>query len=96
MLIRQDKAMFYHKWRVVKSFEGGNEVGTICSYRDDYHQERQPYTETTPFTRLWKCRFYGDGKDIFEEYDASELAEHLSVAHRQGCLGPAPDQQPTK
>lgn len=84
-------ALFFHKWRVVVDFEGEKCVGTIVSYRDDYHEERKPYTSKTPFTRLWKVRFYGDDLDQFEEYDAHELAKHLSLAHDEGARGPAPE-----
>jgi hypothetical protein len=82
-------ALFFHKWRVVVDFDGNKCVGTIVSYRDDYHEERKPYTSKTPFTRLWKVRFFGDEANEFEEYDARELAKHLSMAHDQGARGPA-------
>ena len=44
---------------MVVSFDGEVCVGKIVSYRDDYHEERKPYTSKTPFTRLWKCVFEG-------------------------------------
>ena len=83
-------ALYFHKWRVVVDFNGDNCVGTLVSYRDDYHEERKPYTSKTPFTRLWKCVFYGD-EDEFEEYDAADLAKGLSRAHDEGARGPAPE-----
>ena len=36
--------LHFHKWRVVVDFEGEKCVGSIVSYRDDYHEERRPYT----------------------------------------------------
>ena len=89
--IMSSGALRFHKWRVVVDFEGEKCVGTIVSYRDDYHEERKPYTSKTPFTRLWKCRFYLDAADVFEEYDAKDLAKHLSLAHSEGARGPAPE-----
>lgn len=83
-------ALRFHKWRVVVDFDGEMCVGTIVSYRKDYHNAEQPYTSKTPFTRLWKCRFDGDHGDKFEEYNAEELAQHLSLAHSQGAHGPDP------
>ena len=59
--------------------------------RDDFHEERRPYTSKTPRTRLWKVRFFGDDDDDFEEYNADELAKHLSRAHDEGARGPAPE-----
>ena len=44
-------------------FEGDKCVETIVSYRDDFHEERRPYTSKTPRTQLWKIRFFGDGDD---------------------------------
>ena len=70
-------ALFYHKWRVLVNFGGHNCVGTIVSYRDDFHEERRPYSSATPFTRLWKYRFEGDASDVFEEYAAKELGESI-------------------
>ena len=87
-------ALFFHKWRVLVDFDGNNCVGTIVSYRDDYREERRPYTSATPFTRLWKCRFEGDAVDEFEEYEADELGKYMSSAHHAGCQGPAPENQP--
>ena len=84
-------ALFFHKWRVVVDFEGNMCVGTIVSYRDDYHEERRPHTSKTPCTRLWKVRFFGDKDDVFEEYNAEDLAKHLSTAHDTGARGPAPE-----
>jgi len=81
---------YFHKWRVVVDFEGDKCVGTIVSYRDDFHEERRPYTGKTPHTRLWKVRFFGDDDGEFEEYDAEELAKHLSQEHNEGSRGPAP------
>ena len=83
--------LHFHKWRVVVDFEGDMCVGTIVSYRDDYHEERKPHTSKTPFTRLWKVRFFGDEDDEFEEYNAEELAKYLSRAHDEGVRGPAPE-----
>ena len=83
--------LHFHKWRVVVDFEGDACVGTIVSYRDDYHEERKPYTSKTPRTRLCKIRFFGDEDDEFEEYNAEELAKHLSRAHDEGARGPAPE-----
>ena len=83
--------LHFHKWRVVVDFEGDKCMGTIVSYRDDYHVERRPYTSKIPRTRLWKVRFFGDEDDEFEEYDAEELAKHLSRAHDEGARGPAPE-----
>ena len=54
MNLREKGGCFYHKWRVVVSFDGEVCVGKIVSYRDDYHEEQKPYTSKTPFTRLWK------------------------------------------
>ena len=48
--IMSSGALRFHKWRVVVDFEGEKCVGTIVSYRDDYHEERKPYTSKTPFT----------------------------------------------
>ena len=84
-------ALFFHKWRVVVDFEGDMCVGAIVSYRDDYHEERRPHTSETPYTWLWKVRFFGDKDDLFEEYNAEELAKHLSTAHDTGARGPAPE-----
>ena len=84
--------LHFHKWRVVVDFEGDACVGTIVSYRDDYHEERKPYTSKTPRTRLWKIRFFGDEDDEFEEYNAEELAKHLRHrAHDEGARGPPPE-----
>ena len=83
--------LHFHKWRVVVDFEDDKYVGTIVSYRGDYHEERRPYTSKTPRTRLWKVRFFGDDDGGFEEYDAEELAKHLSRAHGEGARGPAPE-----
>ena len=47
--------------------------------------------EQDPRTRLWKIRFFGDEDDEFEEYNAEELAKHLSRAHDEGARGPAPE-----
>ena len=63
----------------------------IVSYRDDYHEERRPHTSKIPYTRPWKARFFGDKDDVFEEYNAEELAKHLSTAHDTGARGPAPE-----
>ena len=52
------------------------------------------YTSATPFKRLWKWRFEGDAVDEFEEYEADELGKYMSSAHRAGCQGPAPENQP--
>jgi len=91
-------AMFYHKWRVLNTFEEETFVGTIVSYRDDYHEEPRPYTSATPRTRLWKCRFEDceeeDGQAVIEEYDAKQLSVYMSRAHCGGCCGPAPHDQP--
>jgi hypothetical protein len=65
--------LHFHKWRVVVDFAGDKCVGTIVSYRDDYHEERRPYTSKTPRTRLWKVRFFGDEDVEFEEYDPRSL-----------------------
>ena len=32
-------AMYYHKWRVLKEFDGNNHFGTAVSYRDDFCEE---------------------------------------------------------
>ena len=53
--------------------------------------EDPPHTSKTPYTRLWKVRFFGDKDDVFEEYNAEELAKHLSTAHDTGARGPAPE-----
>jgi hypothetical protein len=82
--------LHFHKWRVVKTFNGDTCVGTIVSYRDDFCGKPMPYTRDTPFTRLWKCNFFGDPADVFEEYDAGELSVLLSAAHVAGANGPAP------
>jgi len=89
--IMNSGGLHFHKWRVVVDFEGDMCVGTIVSYRDDYHEERKPYTSKTPFTRLWKVRFFSDEDGVFEEYNAEELAKHLGMAHDEGARGPAPE-----
>ena len=38
-----------------------------------------------------KVRFFGNDNDEFGEYDAEELAKHLSRAHDEGARGPAPE-----
>ena len=48
MNLRGKGGCFYHKWRVVVSFGEEVCVGKIVSYRDDYHEERKPYTTKTP------------------------------------------------
>jgi hypothetical protein len=44
---------------VVVSFDGEDCVSKIVSYRDDTHEERKPYTSKNPFTRPWKCFYFG-------------------------------------
>ncbi len=92
-MLESKGALYFHKWRVLKTFGEDNCVGTILSYRDDYHEERKPYTSATPYSRMWKCHYAGDSADVFEEYSASELAQLLSDAHSAGVNGPAPAQK---
>jgi len=86
MKLYEKGAMYYHKWRVVNTFEGYNCVGRIVSYRDD--------KGTTPYTRLWKCVFDDDTEE-YEEYNAKELSVFMSRAHLEGCMGPAPPDNPS-
>ena len=84
MNLREKGGCFYHKWRVVVSFDGEVCVGKIVSYRDDYHEERKPYTSKSPLTGLWKCFFEVDDEGDYEEYDAKDLSVHMSRAQREG------------
>ena len=92
----EDKGpLFYHKWRIVAEHNGESTVGEIVGYRDDRCEEPRPYTSTTPFIRLWKCRYLGE-EDNFEEFNKEELGELLSRAHRDGCSGPVNAQRPSQ
>jgi hypothetical protein len=91
---RDKGGCFYHKWRVVASFDWEVCVGNILSYRDDYHEEQKPHTSKTPFTRLWKWVFEGDDEGDYEEHDAKDLSVHISRAQREGYPGPGSYDKP--
>ena len=85
--LNERDAMYYHKWRVLREFDGNNHVGTAVSYRHDFCEEPRLYNSETPKRRLWTCRYddFGGGDDT-QEYEANGPAPLLSAAHIAGML----------